>query len=218
MERAKFRFVLFMDDSYFEHPAEELLERYLLRQTNQAEAEVLESHVLACESCVTRLENLETDIAAMKSALTELQQQERAAETAKARGWWRNWFTMPALSWAGAVAAIVVGIAVIPSMVSHNRPVDVSLSAYRGIETVVVPENRPLHLNLNANDIPDGRVRVSVTDSTGAEIWSGLTQIHNGSISVTVPRIGQAGAHYVRLYPAAPGSSDLLREFSLDVK
>ena len=58
---------------YLEHPTEEALERFLLHQSQEAEIEIVETHILACESCVERLEVLETHIAATKIALAELQ-------------------------------------------------------------------------------------------------------------------------------------------------
>jgi hypothetical protein len=48
---------------------EEALERFLLHQSRDEELEVLESHILACESCVTRLEDLEVWLAVTKLAL-----------------------------------------------------------------------------------------------------------------------------------------------------
>jgi hypothetical protein len=221
MERAKFRFVLFMDDSYLEHPAEDVLERYLLHQTRQDELEVVESHILACESCVTRLENLELDISAIKRALTQLEETQKVSAAAPAPGRWRLWFAIPTLSWAGAVAAIAIAIAVVPHVIQHKRPaVDFSLSAYRGMESVVVPEGRPLHLTLNANDLPEGAASITVVDSNGAEIWSSRGQIENGRISVTIPRIQRSGPHFVRLYSPVSGKAqpELLREFSIDVQ
>jgi hypothetical protein len=210
-----------MDEPYLEHPAEEVLERYLLHQTRQDELEVVESHILACESCVTRLENLEFDITAIKRALAQLEESKKVSAAAPAPGSWRRWFAIPTLSWAGAVAAIAIAIAVVPHFVDHNRSAaDFSLSAYRGMESVVVPENRPLHLTLNANDLPEGAVAITVVDGNGAQIWSGKGQIQNGRISVTIPQIKQAGPHFVRLYSqtADDAQGDLLREFSIEAR
>ncbi|MGH9581600.1 MAG: hypothetical protein ACRD4O_01535 [Bryobacteraceae bacterium] len=197
------------------------MERYLLSQTGEEELEMVESHILACESCVTRLEILELDIAAMKRALYQIEARLEARAAARTDSRWRHWFAVPTLSWAGVIAAVALVIAVVPHFWEHNRAaVDFSLSANRGMETVVVPEGRPLHLTLNANDLPEGAAGVTVVDSNGVQIWRGAGQIENNRISVTVPRIAQSGTHFVRLYSRAAGGAppELLREFSIDVR
>lgn len=220
METAKFRFVLFMVDPLFEHPEEDLLERYLLRQSAEEEIERVESHILACESCVTRLENLELEIAAMRRALLEVEAKQEARSAAPAVGKTKHRFVLPTWSWAGAAAAVALAIALVPQLLQHNQPADFSLSAYRGMETVVVPEDRPLHLTLNANDLPQGPAGVTIVDAEGNRIWSGLGRIENHRISVTIPRIARPGTHFVRLYSRAQEGAQpkLLREFSIDVQ
>ena len=208
-----------MENSYFEHPTEEALERFLLSQCKEEELDVVETHVLACESCVARLEALETEIATMKVALAQLETERREKEAAKAlRPSWRDWFTVPTLSWAGAgaAAALAVGMFVVPQFV----PTEVSLSAYRGVEVPVVPEGRPLHLHLNANDLAAGPITVEVVNSQGAEIWKGDSTVNHDAVDVSVPRIKETGGHFLRLYAAGQANSDsaLLREFAFEVK
>ena len=41
---------------YLDHPNEEALERFLRNEVQESELETIETHILACESCVTRLE------------------------------------------------------------------------------------------------------------------------------------------------------------------
>lgn len=220
METATFRFVLFMVDPYFEHPAEDVLERYLLRQTAEEELETVESHILGCDSCVTRLENLELEIVAMRRALQELEARQESVAVAPAiESRWKRWLGVPALSFAGAAAAVALGIAFLPQLWQQPPAADFSLSAYRGMETIVVPENRPLHLTLNANDLPEGPAGITVVDSNGVPVWQGTGQITKHRISVTVPRIAQPGTHFVRLYSRNEGAPpELLREFLIDVR
>lgn len=54
------------------HPSEEALERFLLDSLEGPELVQLERHILACESCVTRLEEIEVMLAATKLALRHL--------------------------------------------------------------------------------------------------------------------------------------------------
>jgi len=222
METASFRFVLVMQDTYFEHPAEEALERYLLNRCEEDELEAVETHLLACESCVSRLENLELDITAMKHALAQWQEEEaaRSAKILQPSGW-RRWFAVPNLAWAAAAAALALSITFVPHSTNLNgKAANVSLSAYRGLESVSVPEGRSLHITLNAEDLPSGGAEVSLVDSNGATVWSGPAQIHDNRAVVTVPRIRQAGAYFVRLYSKSSGGAEpeLLREFSITVR
>ncbi len=62
-----------MQEPYIDHPTEEALERFLLHHSEEQELEIVETHILACESCVSRLESLESDIAASKLALRQFQ-------------------------------------------------------------------------------------------------------------------------------------------------
>jgi hypothetical protein len=222
METASFRFVLVMQDTYFEHPAEEALERYLLNRCHEDELETVETHLLACESCVSRLENLKLEITAMKQALAQWQEEEamRSAKIVQPFGW-RRWFAVPKLAWAVAVAALALSITLVPHFRNLNgETANVNLSAYRGLETVFVPQGRALHITLNAEDLPSGGAEVSLVDSNGATVWSGPAQIHDNRAVVTVPRIQQAGAYFVRLSSKSSGGTEpeLLREFSITVR
>ena len=210
-----------MTNSYLNHPAEEALERFLLNQSADDELEVIETHILACDACVSRLEVLETNIVAMKTALSELQEQSAVAAASKERRSWKTWFTVPNLAWAGAAAMAVIGLSLTPQLIRHNDPAaEVSLSTYRGAETGTVPENRPLHVRFNAQGLPDGRVVVQLVNETGAELWKTDSLVHEDRAEVTAPKLTSAGPYYFRLY--APGQNgqegELLREFSFQAK
>lgn len=207
-------------ESYIDHPAEEALERFLLNHCEEPELEAVETHILACESCVSRLEVLESDIAASKVALRQFQARQ-AAKSAKARSW-REWLTIPKLVGAGAVAALALGVILVPRLTQHPTAApEISLSAYRGLEAVVWPENQPVHVRLNATDLAEGPVIVQMVDSSGSQIWSSAASVKQHEVSITVPRITEPGTHYLRLYAAARGATsqgDLLREFAFQVK
>ncbi len=202
-----------MQNSYLEHPPEETLERFLLNQSQEEELEVVETHILACESCVSKLEALEIQIGAMKLALAELQGKQRAKEIAKARNPWKNWFTVPKLSWASATAVLALALFVFV-------PRNVDLTSYRGSGNVIVPAGHPLRLHLNANDLPEGPVTVEIVDATGTQIWKGAAAIRHDRVDVAVPSIREHGSHFLRLYAPARGNSEggLLREFAFKTK
>lgn len=210
-----------MQNSYLDHPAEETLERFLLHQSPEDELEVVETHILACDTCVARLETLEAQITAMKTALGELQQQQAAAAGAQPRSW-KSWFTVPHMAWASAAAAaLVAGLVIAPEIAHRAAPaVDVSLSAYRGIETTAVPEGRSLNVHLNATDLPAGPVLVQLVDYTGNEVWKTSATVRRDQVNVTAPRISHAGPYFFRLYAPARNAQpgELLREFSFQAK
>ncbi len=208
-----------MQESYLKHPTEEALERFLLQHANEEELEVVETHILACESCVTRLEDLELHIAATKLALQQVRSEQLAKQAAKQKANWKSWATVPRLSWAGGLAVLALGVAVVPQM-THPHSADVALSAYRGLENSTVPGGQPLHVSLNANDLPSGPVNVELVDNHGQKVWQGAASVANDKVEVSVPQIGKTGTHFLRLYALKRGNaeSQLLREFVFQVK
>lgn len=194
---------------YFEHPTEEALERFLLHQSPEPEIETVETHVLACESCVARLELLETQIAATKMALEELRRELREKEYSREKRSWRAWFAPFSLSFAGAVACVALAIGLF-------LPAQVNLSAYRGAETFFAPEWRPLHVHLNASDLADGPIAIQLVNGEGAEVWRGSGTVRNERVDVRLPRVTKSGSYFLRLYEPPKGSAegDLLREYA----
>ena len=198
-----------MNDRYSDHPDEEALERFLLHQCSEEELEIVETHVLACESCVTQLEALELDIAATKVALENVERNPARKQTVKAASPWKNWFTIPRLSLAGATAAFAC------AAILFSIPHDVALTAYRGTDTAIVSEWRPLDMHLNAADLSEGPVQVELVDRLGSQLWKGASAVRNNSVDVRLPRIKESGSHFVRLYDP---KGELLREYAFQVK
>ncbi len=229
-----------MTNPYLEHPSEEALERFLLNRSEEAEVEILETHVLACESCIIRLETLESDLATLKTALVAVQEERIQKELNPSQSSWKNWFTLPRLSWAGAAcAALAVGLVVVPQSVhklqlsSANSAsiaegdlsacrgdgADADLATCRGAETATLPEGRPLNLRVDTTDIPQGAVDIQVVNGNGLEIWKGQTTVSNERAQVKLPEISQAGPYFLRFYaPNAGSEHELLREFRFEVK
>jgi len=216
MEKAV-AFRTIMNEPYRDHPDDEALERFLLQQSEEDELEIVETHFLACEACITRLETLEFNIQATKLALQSLQQTELAAKLAQSQSGpakWLNWLIQHRLSFAGAsLAACAIAFTFI------SVPREFSLTANRGTETNVVSQWLPLGLHLNATDLPPGPVTVEVVDAQGGKIWQGGATVAKNNIDVTVPRLTTAGAYLVRVYSKQPAADmELLREFSIKTK
>ena len=231
-----------MTKPYLDHPNEEALERFLLQRSDENELEVLETHILACEVCITRLETLELQITNLKAALVTAEEQRIQKELHSARSSWKSWFRVPSLSWAGAAcAALAVGLAVVPHYTQHNLQLstvksnevaegdlsacrgadssDASLATCRGMETATLPQRRPLDLRLDTTDIPQGPVDVQVVNGAGADVWQGQTTVSNERAEVRLPEISQPGTYFLRFYaPSASAEHELLREFRFEVK
>jgi hypothetical protein len=125
----------------------------------------------------------------------------------------------PGLSLAGGLAVLAVGVILVPQF-TQKRSAEVALSAYRGLENSTVPEGRPLHISLNANDLSSGPVAVELVDERGMKLWQGLSTVEGDKVEVSVPRISERGTHFLRLYTPKPGQTegDLVREFAFQVK
>ncbi len=200
-------------EQYLEHPDEEALERFLLHRSEEPEVEIVETHMLACDACVERLEILETQIAATKIALQEFQLEAQRKASAPEKRSWRVWFGTAGLSFAGAVACVALAVGVF-------SPAEVHLSAYRGVETSLVPEWRPLRMHLHTADLANGPVTVQLVDVRGSEVWKGVSAVRNDKVDVHVPRITNTGNYFLRIYEPRQGGAegDLLREFAFRVK
>ncbi len=231
-----------MTKPYLDHPNEEALERFLLQRSEENELEVLETHILACDVCITRLETLESQITSLKAALVTAEEQRIQKELHSTRSFWKGWFSISSLSWAGAAcAALAVGLAVVPHYAQHNAQLpgaksgevaegdlsacrgadgaDASLATCRGMETATLPQRRPLDLHLDTTDIPQGPVDVQVVNGTGADVWQGQTTVSNERAEVKLPEISQPGTYFLRFYaPSASAEHELLREFRFEIK
>lgn len=203
------------------HPTEDELERFLLHQSEEEELDRLESHILACDSCVSRLEDLEMQIAATRIAIRDIQREQAEKAAARQRSTWKVWLTGPRLGLASGVAVMAIGLSVAPSLIQHRDPVaEVSLSANRGAEGSVLPANHRLQVHLNARDLAEGSVVAKLVDSRGDELWQGSGAVRKGRVDLSLPSIHEQGSYFVRLYAAnnANSESELLREFAVQVK
>jgi hypothetical protein len=200
--------------SYFDHPSVDVLERFVLHRSSEEEVELIETHVLACESCVCALENLELEIAATKLALEQIaaEQPQRTFELEpRKRRFWKSWLSVAKLSWAAA------GLATCALCLFAVVPAKIELKADRGIARVVVPEWRNAHVKFIDEGLPAGPLRAEIVNETGTVVWSGDAQGQPGALNLQLPRIMNAGHYYARLYTAG-ADHELLSEFPFEVK
>jgi hypothetical protein len=228
-----------MTNAYLKHPDDEALERFLLRHSDDQELEILETHILACDTCITRLEALELQIADMKAALSASEEKRIQNELDTARAPRKNWFGLPTLSWAGAAACgvLALGLTVIPHVLRKSQPAsngsspvtdfalcsgsdrDVNLATCRGSESATLPGNHPLNLRVATTDIPQGPVDVQVVNGSGDEVWQGQTTVKEERAEVRLPPLSASGPYFLRFYARSAGTErELLREFRFEVK
>lgn len=201
-----------MPRNYFDHPSADVLERFILHRSSEEETELVETHTLACESCVSALENLELEIAATKLALQEIAAEQRETKRElKKPSFWTNWFSVPSLSWAG------VALAACAFCLFAFIPANVELKSERGVANLVVPEWRNTHLKLIDGGLQPGPLRADVVNQAGSLVWSGAVNSANGEVAFELPRFTNTGQYYARLYSSG-AEHELLGEFPFEVK
>ena len=199
-------FLTSMSGDLIDHPDEETLERFILNRCKEGELEMVEMHVIGCESCVESLETLEEDLLNLKSG-GELYLKHLTRKGGGADGFRFRFFAVPAVSIAGALAA---GLCITTLL-----PRDVTLWAYRDSRITTVPQWQRLRMNLNARDLPAGPVTVQIVDDQGVECWKGAGNVSGDQVQIEVPAIKESGEHFVRLEDA---HGELLREFAVQPK
>ncbi len=206
-------------NNFLEHPSEAALERFVLHQSSEAETETVEAHFLACDHCVTRLQETELQVAAIRRALREVHQEKVAKTFAKDRAKRRGWFFIPGLSIAGALAAIAITFSVLPFMhdTKKSGAMNIELTAYRSFESPVLAKGHDLHVTLNATGLNGSFAYVTLVDSIGNEVWKATARNQGHVLQVNVPKIEASGAYFFRLYDLdAP--DEPIREFAVDVE
>ena len=205
-------------NTYLEHPAEETLERYLMHRSDEQEVELVETHTLACNYCVDKLEALEIQIAATKLALQNLHNEEvEKRVNAPQKAGWRSWLTVPKLSMAGGLAALVVAVGLVAPMSHQNTEETVNLSVYRGLEVQTIHKGHDLKLNLNAQGLTQSPVNLELRDESGNAVWHGSSTIANNQIEAKVPAIKTAGSYTIDVYGTSNNEKPL-REFAVRVQ
>lgn len=193
-----------MSGEHIKHPDEETLERFVMNRCREDELELVETHILGCDSCVARLETLEGEILDIKNGaelyLQSLQKQPKTR-------WNFKFFAVPAFSMAAAAAAFVC--------FTFLTPRDVNLAAYRGSEVTAVPQGHALRMHLNARDLSPGPVTVEVVNDQGTETWKGSSTVSGDQVKVEIPAIHNSGEYFVRLEDK---QGELLREFAIQPK
>lgn len=205
----------------FDHPTDEMFERLVLHRSEQTELEILESHLLACDSCLSRVKDLRNQIIATKLALQTIKRKQAARAAAKIRLARLNQLTPTVLS-LPVIAGVLIGVLfLIPPGIRKNASIaKVSLSVYRESEQAVLPQGRPVHVTLDAAGLPNAPVVVEIVDPLGSKLWRGDAAVFREKAEILVPQITQSGVYLLRLYsaPVRDKKSEILMEFVFHVK
>lgn len=206
-----------MNSLWLEHVSEELLERYLARQGSESEVEVVETHLLVCDSCRDRLDELEDYRTVMRQGFALLASQpEQVQARARLSGLpaWRLPRWSPRFSMIAAAAALALAAFLLV-------PANVSLTSERGSDTAATaPPGRILQLHLDSSGLPDGEVSVEIVDSNGNAIGERQLLVRSNQVTVGVRPLW-SGLYYARIYSSKDGHLDsdrLLREFGFQVR
>jgi hypothetical protein len=197
--------------AFREHPDENVLEEYAFGRLNDAEAAVLEEHILVCERCRSALAETDDYIRLMKFAAA------RPLEIPPRRS------SKRATTAAGVLTA--ASIALLTWLRPNPPPALVPLAAVRdgttgsgGAEAPVsqAAAGHPLDLSISTADVPPAAgYRLDLVTSTGESIWSGPASTEDGKrLSAHVNRSLGAGMYWIRLYAQPSG---LLAEYGLRV-
>ena len=130
-----------------------------MKKSAELELDEVEAHVLGCPDCLDRVLELESFVQACRDAFPPSERNSHWWRRRLRRGVWLSRFslTIPKWSWAPALAALVVGVALLPNLHQPQQTFDATLSAARGVESGPCCHLRiPMRLHLDAIDLAAG--------------------------------------------------------------
>lgn len=210
---------------------EQEIEEFLFNRLSGVTREVIEEHLLVCQSCLDRVESEEHYIHAMKASARQIENEEleRAfsggPSPERHRDLWARvarWFGAGrARTLTVALASIAfVGLAAIfqVRMGRHDQIREVSLELHRSAAaSAQAPAGVRLRLKLDAADLPAGEYRVEVVDAAGELQEAAGGAIQDGQLVFTTGKALGAGRYWIRL--RRPGDpAELIREYGLAVR
>lgn len=188
------------------HGTDEQLEAYTLGRLSDSEEEILEQHLLVCDSCRNSLDRQLIYASGMREAILDPGPQRDFF------AWVRPVFA-PRFAMAGALAALVLALGLyfgIGNRVHYAPVAALQLIAVRG-ETPAIEPAREIDLTLNSFPSSGGPFKAQVVNANGDEVWSGAVT----SPALSIHDKFGPGAYFVRLY-GADGS--LLHEYAFRVE
>jgi len=205
--------VILMSTAKGAHPSDDELELYSLGRLEEEQRNTIEEHLLVCESCRKQVEEFDEFAAAMRVALLETEVPK------KAEAWTTRLARLAALPkpvWAGAVAAAVALVLILPWQQQTQPPHSVELEALRQAALATAPQNRPLVLRVDLTGLTgEQEHHLEIVDATAQVVWRGVVRSEGDKAVVALENGLDEGRYWVRIHQ--PGTGELLREFGLQV-
>src|SRR5690349_18362285 len=184
------------------HPADDVLESYLLNRLPEAQVASVEEHLLVCSRCQTQVEQIEEFILVTKAALSPRQTKPMGlAARASSRGALNSWITVPLFAGLAAAAFAAIFIPLHNSKLTPP-PAEVRLQTLRGSEALPphVSAAGGLVLYLDTTGLSrGGDYTIHLIDSHGSPVWAGTPQPAETQIRVDVKTRIRPGRYWVRL-------------------
>jgi hypothetical protein len=201
-----------------QHPPEDLLEKYAMRQLSGAKLDDVEDHLLTCGHCQEQVVELETFATTFREVAPILEREDRLADQApslmgRVRQWWGN--PMPVLAFAGAaVAAVIVGPMVWQASQPLGEPQVIELQAVRAAAVPEAATRRPLILRVDLAGLPAApSFRAEIATAAGE---TQVTRSVTFPAELTLEKGLPAGQYWLRLYGAE--HAEPVREFGFTVR
>jgi len=196
------------------HPSEEELELYSLGRLEEGQSTPIEEHLLVCESCRRQVEEFDEFAAAMRAALVETEAPKQAPEPWTAR--LARLAAVPKPVWAGALAAAIALVLLLPWQQRTQPPYPVELEALRQAAVAAAPQGRPLVLTVDLTGLTgEPAYDLEIVDATARLVWRGTVRSEGDKAVLALHDGLRAGRYWVRIHQ--PGTGELLREFGLEV-
>ncbi len=194
------------------------IEDFVFDRLSGVTREVIEEHLLACGSCLSRVEREESYIESFRAAAAKLETDDlkKAFEaTARAGPKVPNW------GWAlSAVLLVILGGIYVVNLPPKLGEVEVTLRVERGAgpSGFAAQAGQPLRLvpeMTGVRELP--KYTLSVVDSSGRLERSSEVSSGAGRIQFVLPKGLPSGNHWVRISIPGP-SAELLREYALLIR
>jgi hypothetical protein len=200
-----------MDTYGNSHISEEMLERFALKQLTDEQSAPIEDHLLVCHHCQDHLEQVDNYVQTMKLALLA------PAAVSPIRRFLPQ--RQMVLAWAGAIAIIVMVVAV-PMRRSEKGQSEVTLTAHRGGDTLPIAHARAgtgLLLQVDVTEVvkADG-YWLELVDADGQQVWRASAYPNHNRLAVLVPNKLSTGKYWVRLFDRSQPPA-VIREYGLEL-
>jgi hypothetical protein len=202
-----------------EHVSEDSLDLYSMGQLPEGKLEIVEEHLLLCETCRSCVEELEGFVRTFRDATPAVWVRPKPEDVKK--GGFLHWLLGGSTRWrpmyglAGALAVLLVMVATRPPTPEPGPASEIHLQAMRSSGAVEAEASKPLNLRLDLSLLPPHPAyHVRVADWNGGIVWQSSVLRSGDDVTAAVRDGLNPGRYWVRIY----SGGTLLREYSLRVR